>query len=61
MPTSYKERDKVGIHAQICAFVVRFQDSIIPLISVVKISSLQLVSVAEQASLPAQPPPPPQL
>ena len=33
------------------AFVIRCLDSIIPLVSISKISSLQLVSVAEQAGL----------
>ena len=35
----------------ISAFVFRCLDSIIPLVSISKISSLQLVSVAEQAGL----------
>ena len=35
----------------ISAFVVRFLDSIIPLVSISIISSLQLVSIAEQAGL----------
>ena len=37
--------------AQISTFVVRFLDSIIPLVSIYEISSLQLASVAEQTDL----------
>ena len=35
----------------ICAFVVRCLDSIISLVSISKISSLWLISIAEQVSL----------
>ena len=38
-------------HSLISAFVVRCLDSVMSLVSVTKISSLMLASVAEQASL----------
>ena len=39
------------LHSLISAFVVRCLDSVMSLVSVTKISSLMLASVAEQASL----------
>ena len=39
------------LRSLISAFVIRWLDSIIPLVSISKISSLSLVSVAEEASL----------
>ena len=39
------------LHSLISAFVVRCLDGIIPLVSISKISSLYLASVAEQAGL----------
>ena len=42
---------KTQISLRISAFVVRYLDSVMSLVSVTKISRLMLVSVAEQASL----------
>ena len=44
-------RSACGLHSLISAFVVRCRDSIIPLFSISKISSLYLASLAAQASL----------
>ena len=38
-------------HSLISAFVVRYPDSVMSLVSVTKIASLMLASIAEQASL----------
>ena len=41
----------VHMHSLISTFVVRYLDSIIPLLAIAEISSIYLVSVAEQAGL----------